>query len=125
MLGHKVDASLPNLIGRTPLHSAAAEGHSEVAKLLLEGVADPTVTDYLGLIPELLTCHNDHCDLVKLFTQRGVAIDDRPAFRGIEAGSVDDVAFLVVTFWAGKIVLTRLLETETVCKTRLIIEALR
>ncbi len=97
LLELKVDASLSNVIGQTPLHFAAAEGHSEVTTLLLEGGADPTVTDSQSLTPALLASRNNHLDLVELFTQRGVAINVSPAFKGDEV-HFDDVAFSVVTF---------------------------
>jgi ankyrin repeat protein len=37
--------------GRTALHMAAAWGHADVARLLIESGADPTITDDEGMTP--------------------------------------------------------------------------
>jgi ankyrin repeat protein len=40
--------------GRTALHMAAAWGHADVAKMLLENGADPTIVDEVGMTPPMV-----------------------------------------------------------------------
>jgi len=46
-----VDPNAKDVVGETPLHYAALEGHPDVAKLLLEHGADPNAKDYKGDTP--------------------------------------------------------------------------
>jgi ankyrin repeat protein len=43
------DVNVPNVVGMTPLHYAAAYCMPETAKILLEKGADPSLTDVMGL----------------------------------------------------------------------------
>jgi FOG: Ankyrin repeat len=48
------DVNKPCEHGRTALHMAAAWGHADVAQLLLENGANPTIADEQGLTPPLV-----------------------------------------------------------------------
>ena len=51
------DVNKPCEHGRTALHMAAAWGHADVAELLLENGADPTIVDEEGLTPPMVARH--------------------------------------------------------------------
>jgi ankyrin repeat protein len=58
--------------GRTALHMAAAWGHADVAELLLENGADPTIVDDEGLTPPVVARHGYSSNNVTAARRRAV-----------------------------------------------------
>lgn len=61
--------------GLTALLFAAREGHVEAARALLDGGADPDLSDPEGVTPLLMAASNQHYDTVALLLQRGARAD--------------------------------------------------
>jgi ankyrin repeat protein len=68
----------------TALLAAAGAGQLEMARLLLEAGADPSLTDSDGNTPLMTAAGNGHPDVLRLLLARGAAVDtmvsgrDRP-----------------------------------------------
>ncbi|KAK3365060.1 hypothetical protein B0T24DRAFT_422014 [Lasiosphaeria ovina] len=54
----------------TPLHSAAASGHKDTVRLLLERGADATATENTGQMPQGLAAMSWHDDTAECFSMR-------------------------------------------------------
>jgi ankyrin repeat protein len=57
-----------DVIGRTPLHCAAASGRTEVVRLLLERGADPHVRGKDGKTPSEWGSERGHHEIVQLLS---------------------------------------------------------
>jgi ankyrin repeat protein len=57
----------------TPLHVAALCGQVDVARLLLENCADPSIRDREGRTPLDLARENDHEDVAKVIEEFTIA----------------------------------------------------
>ncbi|KAJ7636552.1 ankyrin repeat-containing domain protein, partial [Roridomyces roridus] len=60
--------------GNTPLHLALANGHADVAMLLIEKGADINVKDDDGSTPLHVALAKGHADVAKLLIERGANI---------------------------------------------------
>ncbi|KAJ1018141.1 hypothetical protein NDA16_005007 [Ustilago loliicola] len=56
----------PGAEGSTPLHFAAANGHLEIVRILLEAGARPAAPDKEGVVPEALALGNGHTECANL-----------------------------------------------------------
>eukprot|EP00879_Flechtneria_rotunda_P005063 GHRR01005340.1.p1 GENE.GHRR01005340.1~~GHRR01005340.1.p1 ORF type:complete len:228 (+),score=102.66 GHRR01005340.1:210-893(+) len=57
--------------GRTALHMACANGHGEIAKLLLEANASPDIKNAEGNTPMHWACLNGHTEVVQALLDKG------------------------------------------------------
>ena len=65
----------PNRLGRSPLHAAAQQGHTEVAAALLAAGARLDQRCAQGRSPLHAACRNSHAALVQLLVDSGACID--------------------------------------------------
>jgi ankyrin repeat protein len=63
--GANLNARAENSIGNTPLMSAIAGGHLQLAELLLRRGADPTLSDKNGLSAAQLALANGHMEFAE------------------------------------------------------------
>ena len=54
--------------GRTPIHFASLNGHSEVVKLVVNYTEIPNVADLYGMTPIHLATKNGHANVVQVLT---------------------------------------------------------
>ena len=54
--------------GRTPIHFAALNGHSEVVKIIISYTQIPNVADLYGMTPIHLATKNGHANVVQVLT---------------------------------------------------------
>src|SRR5262245_48464482 len=72
LLNKGADIQTKNKYGTTPLFFAAAKGHLEVARFLLEKGADPNQKDtFYGSTAIEWAAQEGHFDVVKLLLQKG------------------------------------------------------
>jgi ankyrin repeat protein len=69
----------------TALWEAAAHGHLEVARLLLDGGADPSLADGYGLTPLMRATFYGHLEVLRLLLGRGAAVDAVDPVAGVTA----------------------------------------
>ncbi|GAA6021699.1 hypothetical protein JCM10207_008547 [Rhodosporidiobolus poonsookiae] len=89
----KVSGPSVGTAGSTPLHFAAANGHTSIAKLLLSYGADPRVAEKHGITPEMIAVQNGHvatADALRSFAPVFGAEDPEAEYNDDEA----DVASL-------------------------------
>lgn len=86
-------SSLSDDHGRTPLHVAAAAGHAEHVKLLIEAKANLNSIDAYGGTPLLDAFRNGHQTCSELLLQHGAALGEKfdAAYALCEAAAADDV----------------------------------
>ena len=65
------------LLGRTPLHKAANNGHLEVCQLIMRQIFDKCPKDRYGLTPSDLARKKGHYDIVQLFKSKMPKIDQK------------------------------------------------
>ena len=63
------------VIGGTAIRKAAAKGHVEIVKRLLEAGADPNLSDHYGWTPLLSACQAEHVEVVRLLVENGAQVD--------------------------------------------------
>ncbi len=61
--------------GMTPLHIAAAEGHSEITRLLIENEAKVNVSTDTGVRPLHLAAHYGNIKVVRIFLKNGAELE--------------------------------------------------
>ena len=61
--------------GKTPLHWAAAGGHTDIVKLLLDAGADTDVEDEYGVTPLFLAASKGDTYMVKLLLDAGADME--------------------------------------------------
>jgi hypothetical protein len=61
-----VDVNAKSIAARPPIFWAAACGHADVVRLLLEAHANPNVTDIDGDTPYCLARRHGHWDIIRL-----------------------------------------------------------
>ena len=67
--------SMKDRSGKTPLHSAAAKGHKNVADLLLAKGADVNAKDNAGLTPLHCAAANEHKNVAELLLAKGADVN--------------------------------------------------
>ncbi|MGB0679210.1 MAG: ankyrin repeat domain-containing protein [Polyangiales bacterium] len=79
-LGRGVQVDEADDDGRTALHLAAAEGHCDVARLLLRLGANPDVADRWGITPARIAPEQGHSAMTDLMLrcQRGSLLPSAP-----------------------------------------------
>ena len=87
MLRHGVRFGAKNDAGETPLHIAAALGHTAVARDLMAAGADATTADFGG--DDVVDIFGDRCSEL-------LSLEGRSSFdRAVEGGHVDVVAMMI------------------------------
>ncbi|KAJ7041396.1 ankyrin repeat-containing domain protein [Mycena alexandri] len=87
--------------GDTPLHLVSLNGHSDVAKLLIEKGADISVKREDGNMPLHFASWNGHTDIAKLLIEKGADISvkrkngDTPLHRALLRGHTDVAKLLI------------------------------
>ena len=61
--------------GRTPLHWAIQDGHTDIAKLLISSGANVNDKDSEGFNPLLLACSEGHLETVRLLVKHGAKVN--------------------------------------------------
>src|SRR5688572_23979500 len=67
--------------GYPPLFLAAARGHLDVVRLLLDAGADPNIADHIGITPLMGVCYEDRAAAAELLLERGGDVHARSAER--------------------------------------------
>ena len=62
-----------SLLGYTPLHFAARNGHRDICVLILENVQNKTPENLYGVTPEILAIQYNHHELGQLLKKAGQA----------------------------------------------------
>ena len=75
LLGHGASVTIVDLLGRTPLHSAANSGYDEVARLLLEHGAYVDATDRQLSTPLHKAAESGHINMVRLLFENGASFN--------------------------------------------------
>ena len=92
-----VCVDVANDLGATPLHCACLNGHTKVARMLLDAGAVPNHCTPRGYTPLHEACHGGQVDTVRLLLERGAAVDEAakegatPLSVACEEGHVETV----------------------------------
>lgn len=70
-----------SLFGNSPLHTAASKGRADIARLLLEGGADPNFQNHYKETPLHAAVKEGHIELVKLLVERGADVNTKNASK--------------------------------------------
>ena len=65
------DKNPPNPDGRTPLHDAAANGHNEIVKYIMDFIEDKNLKDEEGYTPMYLAIKNGHFEVFEFIIDLG------------------------------------------------------
>ncbi|MHB9037925.1 MAG: ankyrin repeat domain-containing protein [Armatimonadota bacterium] len=93
-------AHLASIVGYTPLHFAAYNGHLDVARVLIRHHANVNAPDSAGRTPLHEACEQGHIDIARLLVDNGALASSKdnsgktPLDLAIEAGN-DDIASLL------------------------------
>ncbi|XP_066533124.1 ankyrin repeat and EF-hand domain-containing protein 1a isoform X2 [Hoplias malabaricus] len=97
----KVPVDIKDRFYKTPLMTACASGHYEVAKFLLDLGADVNARDQFFWTPLHHACHAGQLDIIELLVKAGATVDTpslngaTPLIRAIESGRVCCVDYLL------------------------------
>jgi ankyrin repeat protein len=76
LLDQAIDANTQfPILGSSPLILAAAKGHPEVVRLLLDRGAHINATDHTGWTPLHAAIYGGHAEVVQLLLERGAQLD--------------------------------------------------
>jgi ankyrin repeat protein len=64
------------LLGDTPLHKAASQGHDDILQLLLNHGASVDTVNYLGFTPLHRAAIHGHDGILQLLLNHGASVDD-------------------------------------------------
>ena len=89
LLVGKTDLATGDLLGRTPLHYAAAAGDTGIVRLLLEAGAETKAKDSRGLTPLHLALASDHEEVAALLLNAGADAGHKDAVDDLIAGGAN------------------------------------
>jgi ankyrin repeat protein len=76
LLDQSIDADIQvPILGSSPLILAAAKGHTEIVRLLLDRGAHINATDYTGWTPLHAAIYGGHVEVVQFLLERGAQLD--------------------------------------------------
>ena len=79
--GEAVNQSPRPRPGYPPLFLAAARGHIDVVRFLLDQGADPNIVDHIGVTPLMGVCYEDRVEVAELLLARGADVHARSSQR--------------------------------------------